>query len=158
DFTPHVPRVEKIIVPKDMIGSIIGPGVKIIQEIQAVSNTTITIEEKDEKGIVLISGPDKESIETALAKVRAIVEVPEVGMVYRGKVKSIVSFGAFVEILPGKDGLLHISEIEWKRLNSVEDVLKEGEMVDVKIIDIDQKSGKLKLSRKALLPKPEKKN
>ena len=158
DFKPHVPRIEKIIVPKDMIGSIIGPGGKIIQEIQAVSNTTITIEEKDEKGIVLISGPDKNSIETGLAKVRAIVEVPEIGSVYRGKVKSIVSFGAFVEILPGKDGLLHISEIEWKRLNSVEDVLKEGEMVDVKIIDIDQKSGKLKLSRKALLPKPEKKN
>lgn len=158
DFKPHVPRVEKLIVPKDMIGSIIGPGGKIIQEIQAVSNTTITIEEKDDKGFVLISGPDKDSIEAALAKVRAIVEVPEIGMVYRGKVKSIVSFGAFIEILPGKDGLLHISEIEHRRLNSVEDVLKEGEMVDVKIIDIDKKSGKLKLSRKALLPKPEKKD
>jgi len=157
DFKPHVPRIEKIIIPKDMIGAVIGPGGKIIQEIQETTGTVITIEEKEEKGIVLISATNKESIDLGLARIKAIVVVPEVGTVYRGKVKSIVSFGAFVEILPGKDGLLHISEIEWRRLNTVDEVLKEGEMVDVKIIDIDNKSGKLKLSRKALLPRPEKK-
>ena len=150
-------KLDEEIIPKDMIGAVIGPGGKIIQEIQETTGTVITIEEKEEKGIVLISATNKESIDLGLARIKAIVVVPEVGTVYRGKVKSIVSFGAFVEILPGKDGLLHISEIEWRRLNTVDEVLKEGEMVDVKIIDIDNKSGKLKLSRKALLPKPEKK-
>jgi polyribonucleotide nucleotidyltransferase len=155
DYKPHVPRIEKIYVPKDMIGAIIGPGGKIIQEIQSVTKTIITIEEKDDQGIVLISAESKESIEMAKMKIRGIVELPEVGNVYTGKVKSIVAFGAFVEILPGKDGLLHISEIEWKRLNTVEEALKEGQIIDVKLIEIDKKSGKLKLSRKALLPKPE---
>ncbi|MFN8255354.1 MAG: polyribonucleotide nucleotidyltransferase [Bacteroidales bacterium] len=155
DYKPHVPRIEKIMVPKDMIGAIIGPGGKIIQEIQAVTKTIIAIEEKDDQGIVLISADNKESIEMAKMKIRGIVEVPEVGNIYSGKVKSIVSFGAFVEILPGKDGLLHISEIDWKRLNTVDEALKEGELVEVKLIEIDKKSGKLKLSRKALLPKPE---
>jgi polyribonucleotide nucleotidyltransferase len=155
DYKPHVPRIEKIVVPKDMIGAIIGPGGKIIQEIQASTGSVIVIEEKDEQGIVMISADNKENIEAAKQKIRGIVEVPEIGNVYTGKVKSIVAFGAFVEILPGKDGLLHISEIEWKRLNTVDEVLKEGQMVEVKLIEIDKKSGKLKLSRKALLPKPE---
>ncbi len=157
DFKPHVPRIEKIIIPKDMIGAVIGPGGKIIQEIQETTGTVITIEEKDEKGIVMVSAANKESIDAGMARIKAIVVVPEVGTIYKGKVKSIVAFGAFVEILPGKDGLLHISEIEHRRLKTVDEVLKEGEIVEVKIIDIDQKSGKLKLSRKALLPKPEQK-
>jgi polyribonucleotide nucleotidyltransferase len=156
DYKPHVPRIEKIIIPKDMIGALIGPGGKIVQEIQEVTNTVIVIEEKDDTGIVLISAEDKESIEEAKLKVKGITEVPEVGQVYTGKVKSIVAFGAFIEILPGKDGLLHVSEIDWKRVNKVEDVLKEGQMVEVKLIDIDKKSGKLKLSRKVLLPRPPK--
>jgi len=158
EFKPHVPRIEKIIIPKDMIGAVIGPGGKIIQEIQETTGTTITIEEKDEKGIVMVSATNKESIDAGMARIKAIVVVPEVGTIYKGKVKSIVAFGAFIEILPGKDGLLHISEIEHRRLKTVDEVLKEGEIVEVKIIDIDQKSGKLKLSRKALLPKPEKKD
>lgn len=157
DFKPHVPRIEKIFIPKDMIGAIIGPGGKIIQEIQEVTKTIIAIEEKGDQGIVLISGENKENIDQAKLKIKGITEVPEVGEVYTGKVKSIVAFGAFVEILPGKDGLLHISEIDWKRLNTVDEVLKEGQMIEVKLIDIDKKSGKLKLSRKVLLPKPEKK-
>ncbi|OQY03275.1 MAG: polyribonucleotide nucleotidyltransferase [Bacteroidetes bacterium 4572_117] len=156
DFKSHVPRIEKIIIPKDMIGAVIGPGGKIIQEIQETTGTTITIEEKDEKGIVMVSAANKESIDLGMARIKAIVVVPEVGTIYKGKVKSIVAFGAFVEILPGKDGLLHISEIEHRRLKTVDEVLKEGEIVEVKIIDIDRKSGKLKLSRKVLLPKPEK--
>ncbi len=157
DYKPHVPRIEKIFIPKDMIGAIIGPGGKIIQEIQLVTQTIIAIEEKDDQGIVLISAANKENIEMAKMKIRGIVEIPEVGNIYTGKVKSIVAFGAFVEILPGKDGLLHISEIDWKRLNTVEEVLKEGQMIEVKLIEVDKKSGKLKLSRKALLPKPESK-
>lgn len=156
DFKPHVPRIEKILIPKDMIGAVIGPGGKIIQEIQETTGTTITIEEKDEKGIVMVSAANKESIDAGMARIKAIVVVPEVGTIYKGKVKSIVAFGAFVEIFPGKDGLLHISEIEHRRLKTVDEVLKEGQIVEVKLIDIDQKSGKLKLSRKALLPKPEK--
>jgi polyribonucleotide nucleotidyltransferase len=157
DYKPHVPRIEKVIIPKEMIGAIIGPGGKIVQEIQEVTKTVITIEEKDNTGIVLISSEDKEGILQAKQRIRGITEQPEIGEVYTGKVKSIVAFGAFVEILPGKDGLLHISEIEWRRLNTVDEVLKEGDMVEVKLIDIDKKTNKLKLSRKVLLPKPEKK-
>ncbi|MDF1548040.1 MAG: polyribonucleotide nucleotidyltransferase [Bacteroidales bacterium] len=157
DFKPHVPRIEKIFIPKEMIGAIIGPGGKIIQEIQELTKTVIVIEEKGDQGIVLISSENKENIDQAKLKIRGITELPEVGEVYTGKVKSIVAFGAFVEILPGKDGLLHISEIDWKRLNTVDEVLKEGQMIEVKLIDIDKKSGKLKLSRKVLLPKPENK-
>ncbi len=157
DFKPHVPRIEKVIIPKDMIGAIIGPGGKIVQEIQEVTKTVITIEEKGDTGIVLISAADKDSIMAAKQKIRGITEQPEVGEIYTGKVKSIVAFGAFIEILPGKDGLLHISEIEWRRLNTVDEVLKEGDMVEVKLIDVDKKTGKLKLSRKVLLPKPERK-
>ncbi|TRX71384.1 polyribonucleotide nucleotidyltransferase [Carboxylicivirga sp. M1479] len=157
DYKPHAPRIVSIDIPKDMIGSVIGPGGKIIQEIQATTETVITIEEDGDVGHVAISASNKESIDAALAKVKAIVAVPEVGTIYKGKVKSIVPFGAFVEVLPGKDGLLHISEIEWKRLEKVEDALKEGEEVEVKLIEIDQRSGKLKLSRKVLLPRPERK-
>ena len=155
DYKPHVPRIKQLIVPKEMIGPIIGPGGKIIQEIQAESGSTIIIDEVDNKGVVDIFAEDKESIEIALKRINAIIEVPEVGKVYNGKVKSVVAFGAFVEILPGKEGLLHISEIEWRRLGSVDEVLKEGDEVEVKVIDIDKKFGKLKLSRKVLLPKPE---
>ncbi len=157
DLKPHAPRMETIIIPKDMIGAVIGPGGKIIQEIQATTESTITIEEEGDTGKVSISANNADAINAALAKIKGIVAVPEVGEVYKGKVKSIVPFGAFVEILPGKDGLLHISEIEWKRLEKVEDVLKEGDEVEVKLIEVDQRSGKLKLSRKVLLPRPERK-
>jgi polyribonucleotide nucleotidyltransferase len=155
DYKPHVPRIEKIIIPKEMIGPLIGPGGKVIQEIQSTTGSTIVIEEVDNVGVVDVFAVNKESIEAALIRIRAIVEVPEIGKLYKGKVKSIVSFGAFIEILPNKDGLLHISEIEWRRIQNVEDVLKVGEMIEVKLIDIDSKTGNLKLSRKILLPKPE---
>ncbi|NPA35529.1 MAG: polyribonucleotide nucleotidyltransferase [Chlorobi bacterium] len=157
DYKAHAPRIISIKIPKDMIGSVIGPGGKIIQEIQATTDTTITIEEEGNYGKVSISASNLDAITAAENKVKAIVAVPEVGEVYKGKVKSIVPFGAFIEILPGKDGLLHISEIEWRRLEKVEDVLKEGEEIEVKLIDIDQRTGKLKLSRKVLLPRPERK-
>ncbi|MDK2842827.1 MAG: polyribonucleotide nucleotidyltransferase [Anaerophaga sp.] len=157
DYKPHAPRIVSIKIPKEMIGAVIGPGGKIIQEIQAETDTSIVIDEDENYGIVDISSSDKEGIDKALARIQSIVAVPEIGKIYSGKVKSIVPFGAFVEILPGKDGLLHISEIEWRRIDKVEDVLKEGQMVDVKLIDIDERSGKLKLSRKVLLPKPERK-
>ena len=156
DFKPHTPRIVQITIPKDMIGAVIGPGGKIIQDIQEKTGSTITITQEGDIGIVNIFSESLESIEKALFRVNGIVEIPEVGKVYKGTVKSIVAFGAFVEILPGKDGLLHISEIDWKRLEKVEDALKEGEVIEVKVIEIDQRSGKLKLSRKALLPKPEK--
>ncbi|MBN2522384.1 MAG: polyribonucleotide nucleotidyltransferase [Bacteroidales bacterium] len=156
DYKPHVPRIEKIIIPKEMIGPLIGPGGKVIQEIQNTTGATIVIEEVDNVGVVDVFAIDKETIEAALKRIKAIVEVPEIGKIYKGKVKSIVSFGAFVEILPGKDGLLHISEIEWRRINNVEDEMKVGDTIEVKLIDIDAKTGNLKLSRKVLLPKPDK--
>jgi len=155
DFKPFVPRIVQITIPKEMIGALIGPGGKIIQKIQEETNTTIVIEEINSVGVVDISAVDKESIDQAIEKIKAIVEVPEVGKVYRGVVKSITSFGAFIEILPGKQGLLHISEISWKRINNISDELKEGQIVEVKLIGIDEKTGNLKLSRKTLLPKPE---
>lgn len=154
DLKPHAPRIVSMEVPKEMIGAIIGPGGKIIQEIQEITGSVIVIEEIDGKGVVDISANNKEAIDGALAKIKGIVAVPEVGEIYKGKVKSIVAFGAFVEILPGKDGLLHISEIEHRRLQSADEVLKEGQDIEVKLIDVDAKSGKLKLSRKVLLPKP----
>ena len=156
DYKPHVPRIEKVIIPKEMIGALIGPGGKVIQDIQEKTGATIVIEEVDNVGVVDIFSANKESLDAALNRVKGIVEVPEIGKVYQGKVKSIVNFGAFVEILPGKDGLLHISEIAWKRIEKVEDVLKEGEEIEVKLIDIDGKNGNLKLSRKALLERPAK--
>ena len=155
DYKPHAPRIETIVIEKDMIGAVIGPGGKIIQEIQNDTNTVIVIEEVDNKGVVTVSSATKADIDAAMNRIKGIVQMPEIDTVYRGKIKSIVAFGAFVEILPGKEGLLHISEIEHRRLEKVEDVLKEGEMVDVKLIEVDKRSGKLKLSRKALLPKPE---
>ncbi|MGD1845198.1 MAG: polyribonucleotide nucleotidyltransferase [Salibacteraceae bacterium] len=157
DYKDHAPRIVQIFIPKDMIGAVIGPGGKIIQEIQKETNTTISIDEDDRNGIVDIMSDDKASIDGALARIRAITAVPEAGEVYKGKVKNIMPFGAFIEILPGRDGLLHISEIDWRRLESVEEVLKEGDEVEVKLIEIDEKSGKLRLSRKALLPRPERK-
>ena len=155
DFKASVPRCEQISIPRDMIGPVIGPGGKVIQEMQRTSGAQINIEEKEDKGVVTIYAPSKESMDLAKSKIRAIVAMPEVGEVYRGKVKSILPFGAFVELLPGKDGLLHVSELDWKRVEHVEEYLKVGDEVEVKLLEIDQKTGKLRLSRKALLPKPE---
>ncbi|MBE9511640.1 MAG: polyribonucleotide nucleotidyltransferase [Bacteroidetes bacterium] len=155
---PHAPRISQITIPKDMIGAIIGPGGKVIQEIQNETGTTIIVEEIDDKGVVDVFADNEEAINEALKRINSIVAVPEIGAVYKGKVKTIVPFGAFVEILPGKDGLLHISEIEWRRLKTVDEVLSEGDEVEVKLIDIDKRTGKVKLSRKILLPKPDRNN
>jgi len=154
ELKPHSPRIEMLTIPRELIGALIGPGGKVIQEIQRVTGATIIVEEVDGHGDVNIFGENAQVITAALDWVKKIVTIPEVGQVYRGKVKTIVQFGAFVEILPNKDGLLHISEIEWRKINNVEDVLKEGQEVEVKIIGIDPKTGKLKLSRKELLPRP----
>ena len=156
DYKPFVPRIVQISIPQEFIGAVIGPGGKVIQEIQKTTGTTITITEVDEKGIVDIFGQDKEALDAALARIKGIVAVPEIGETYNGKIRSIVDFGAFVEILPGKDALLHISEIDYKRFETMEETgLKEGDMIEVKLIAKDAKTGKLKLSRKALLSKPE---
>ncbi len=155
DYRPNVPRIEVIEIPKDMIGAVIGPGGKVIQAIQEETGTVIVIEEVESIGLVQISGPGVETLEAAKKRIKAIVAMPEVGEIYKGKVKSVVSFGAFVEIIPGKDGLLHVSEMDWNRVESAEDFIKEGEEIEVKLIGIDDKTGKLKLSRKVLLPKPE---
>ena len=154
ELKPHAPRIEMLTIPKEMIGALIGPGGKVIQEIQRVTGATIIVEEVDGHGDVNIFGENAEVIRAALDWVKKIVTVPEIGQVYKGKVKTIVQFGAFVEILPNKDGLVHISEIEWRKIDKVEDVLKEGQEIEVKIIDIDPKTGKIKLSRKELLPRP----
>ena len=156
DLKPHAPRIEQLSIPKDMIGALIGPGGKVIQEIQRETGATIVVEEVDGRGDVNVYGENKEIITNAVNWIKRIVAVPEVGEVYKGKVKTIVQFGAFVEILPNKDGLLHISEIDWNKTEKVEDVLKVGDEIEVKLIDIDEKTGKLKLSRKALLPRPPK--
>ena len=154
ELKPHVPRLEQITIPQEFIGAVIGPGGKVIQEIQKTTGTTITITEKDEKGYVDIFGENKEALDAALARIKGIVAIPEVGEIYKGKIKSIVSFGAFVEILPGKDGLLHISEIDNRRFENMEETgLKEGDEIEVKLIGLDPKNGKLKLSRKVLLSK-----
>jgi polyribonucleotide nucleotidyltransferase len=158
DYKDNVPRIEKMMVDKEFIGAIIGPGGKVIQEMQKETGTVITIQEEGNYGVIDIVSSDKQSIEAAKERIRGIVAVPEVGEVYLGTVKNIVSFGAFVEILPGKDGLLHISEIDWKRIENVEDVLKTGDKIKVKLIGIDPKTGKLKLSRKVLIPRPERRN
>ena len=153
DYKPFVPRIVQITIPQEFIGAVIGPGGKVIQEIQKQTGTTITITEKDHKGYVDIFGEDKGALDSALARIKEIVAIPEVGEVYNGMIRSIVAFGAFVEILPGKDGLLHISEIGNKRYETMEETgLKEGDMIEVKLIGIDPKNGKLKLSRKVLLP------
>ncbi|MBN2612128.1 MAG: polyribonucleotide nucleotidyltransferase [Bacteroidales bacterium] len=155
DYKPFVPRLVQITIPKDMIGALIGPGGKVIQKIQEETSSTIVIEEIDSVGVVDIFAADKTAIDAALARVMAIVEVPEAGKIYKGTIKSITTFGAFVEILPGKQGLLHISEISHKRLKDVKEELNEGQVVEVKLLEIDPKNGNLRLSRKALLPKPE---
>ena len=154
EYKPNVPRVETIQIPKDMIGPIIGPGGKNIQKLQEETGTTIVIEERDDFGYVEISGLNKDALDAAKERVKRIIALPEKGEIYKGKIKSITSFGAFVEIMPGKEGLLHVSEISWERVQNVEDVLKVGEEVEVKLLDIDR-DNKLKLSRKVLLPKPE---
>jgi polyribonucleotide nucleotidyltransferase len=158
DYKPFVPRIVQIKIPKEFIGAVIGPGGKIIQEMQRETKSTIVIEEVGEFGIVDIVAVDRASIDAVMARIKGIVAIPEVGETYTGKVKNIQTFGAFIEILPGKDGLLHISEIDHSRVKDVNDVLKVGDMVTVKLIEIDRASGKLKLSRKVLLPKPEIKN
>jgi len=155
DYREFVPRIEKIFIPKDFIGAVIGPGGKVIQEIQKVTNTVITITEDEVQGIVEIASTEKAGVEEAKAKIRGICAVPEIGEIYDGKVTSIMPFGAFVEILPGKEGLLHISEVDWKRLENLDGILKEGDRVQVKLIEVDEKTGKLRLSKRALLPKPE---
>ena len=156
DYKSHAPRIVQMRIAKEFIGAIIGPGGKIIQEMQRESGATISIEEKDNMGIVQIYADNKDSIDSVYNKIKGITATAEVGEIYEGKVKSIMPFGAFVEIMPGKDGLLHISEIDWKRYETMDGVLTEGQIVKVKLIDIDKKTGKMKLSRKVLLPKPEK--
>ncbi len=156
DLKPHAPRIVTFDVPKEMIGAIIGPGGKIIQDIQEKSGATVTIEEADGKGHVEVAATNKTSLDAAVSRIKGIVAVPEVGEVYDAKVKSIMPYGAFVEFMPGKEGLLHISEIEWRRIEKMEDTgMKEGDMIQVKLLDIDAKTGKFKLSHKALLQRPQ---
>ena len=155
ELKPHAPRLEMLRIDKEFIGAVIGPGGKVIQEMQRETGATITIEEKDNQGVISIFAPGKEAIDAAVKRIKNIVAKPEVGEIYEGKVKSIMPFGAFVEIMPGKDGLLHISEIDWKRYESMEGVFNVGDEVRVKLLEVD-KQGKLKLSRKALIPRPPK--
>lgn len=156
DYKPQVPRIVTMIIPKDLIGAVIGPGGKIIQGIQEASGATVSIDEIPEGGYIEVAAPNKDSIDKALDMINAIVELPEEGKVYRGKVRSILDFGAFVEFMPNRDGLLHISEISWERLENMEaSDLKEGDEVEVKLIEIDKKTGKFRLSMRALQPKPE---
>jgi polyribonucleotide nucleotidyltransferase len=155
ELKPHAPRIEQINIDREFIGAIIGPGGKIIQEIQRETGTTISIEEINDRGEVKIFSANKEGIDKALTWIKGIVAIPEVGAEYEGVVKGIQTFGAFVEFMPGKQGLLHISEVSWSRLDSLEGVLKEGDKVKIKLIGTDPKTGKLRLSRKALMPKPE---
>jgi polyribonucleotide nucleotidyltransferase len=155
ELKDHAPRIEVMIIPKEFIGAVIGPGGKIIQGMQEETGATITIEEIDGVGRIEISGTNKQSIEGAMNMIKGIVAIPEVGEVYTGKVRSVMPYGCFVEFLPGKDGLLHISEIDWKRLETVEEAgIKEGDEIEVKLLDIDPKTGKFKLSRRVLLEKP----
>ncbi|MDD4823019.1 MAG: polyribonucleotide nucleotidyltransferase [Bacteroidales bacterium] len=157
DLKDHAPRIEMMTIPKEFIGAVIGPGGKIIQGMQEETGATITIEEIDGVGRIEISGTNRRCIDAALAKIKGIVAIPEVGEIYKGKVRSIMPYGAFVEFLPGKDGLLHISEIAWERLETVEQAgIKEGEEIEVKLLEVDPKTGKFKLSRKAMLPRPPK--
>lgn len=156
DLKPHAPRIVNLRIPKELIGAVIGPGGKIIQGIQEKSGANVNIEEVDGMGLIEVSGTNKESIDKALAMINSIAAVPEVDKVYTGKISSLMPYGAFVEFLPGKDGLLHISEIDWKRFETIEETgLQQGAEIEVKLIEIDPKTGKFKLSRKALLEKPE---
>ncbi|HTE30666.1 MAG TPA: polyribonucleotide nucleotidyltransferase, partial [Chryseolinea sp.] len=154
DLKPQTPRAETVIIEKDMIGAIIGPGGKVVQDIQNTTGATVSIEEVGNKGVVRVFAASKDVMEAALRRIKGIVAIPEVGEIYDGKVKSIMPFGAFVEFMPGKDGLLHISEIKWERLENMEGVLEVGEDVKVKLIEVDKKTGKYRLSRKVLLPRP----
>mgnify|MGYP003585831434 CR=1 FL=1 len=157
DLKPHAPRIIVMMIPKEMIGAVIGPGGKIIQAMQAETGATISIEEVGDQGRVEIAANNKTAIDAAIARIKGIVSIPEIGETYPSKVKSVMPYGAFVEFMPGKEGLLHISEIDWKRIETMEQAgIKEGDMIDVKLLDIDQKTGKYKLSRKALLPRPPK--
>jgi polyribonucleotide nucleotidyltransferase len=156
ELKPHTPRSFIMMIPKELIGAVIGPGGKVIQEIQKDTGATIVIEEVDNQGKINIFSANQDKLNAALARIKAIVAQPEIGETYTGKVKNIQPFGAFVEFMPGKDGLLHISEIKWERLETMDGVLEPGEEIMVKLIDVDQRTGKFKLSRKALLPKPEK--
>ncbi len=158
DLKPHTPRAIVIKIEREMIGAVIGPGGKVVQDIQKESGATVSIEEKDNAGYVSVFSANKEAMDKAVSRIRGIVMVPEVGEEYTGKVKTIMPFGAFVEFLPGKDGLLHISEIKWERLENMDGVLEVGEEVKVKLVEVDKKTGKYRLSRKVLLPKPENKN
>ncbi len=155
DYKPHAPRIVQIRIPREFIGAVIGPGGKIIQEMQRETGAEISIEEVGEFGVIDISSPNKESIDAAVNRIKGITAVPDIGDVYEGKVKSIMPYGAFVEFLPGKEGLLHISEVSWQRLDSLEGVLKEGDKIKVKLLDVDKKTGKFKLSRKVLLERPQ---
>jgi polyribonucleotide nucleotidyltransferase len=157
DYKEHAPRIVQFEVPGESIGPIIGPGGKIIQEIQAVTGATVSIEDVDGKGMVQVAASNKTAIDDAVTRIRAIAFPPtvDIGEEYEGKVKSIMPYGAFVEVIPGQDGLLHVSELSWERVDRVEDVLKEGEVVKFKVVGRDPKTGKIKLSRKVLLPKPE---
>jgi polyribonucleotide nucleotidyltransferase len=155
DLKPHAPRIVVMMIPKEMIGAIIGPGGKIIQNMQLETGAIITIEEVGDQGRVEIAANNKTAIDAAIAKIRGIVAIPEIGETYASKVKSVMPYGAFVEFMPGKEGLLHISEIDWVRIETMEQAgIKEGDMIDVKLLDVDQKTGKFKLSRKALIPRP----
>ena len=156
EMNDSAPRIEQLFIDKDMIGAVIGPGGKVIQEIQKESETTITLEEQEKNAKVSIFGANGAGVKLALKRVLAIAAKPEIGTIYDGKVKAIMPYGAFVEIMPGKDGLLHVSEIKWEKVDDVSKILEEGEEIKVKLVAIDPKSGKLKLSRKVLLPKPEK--
>ena len=156
DYKPHVPRIEALVIPKEFIGAVIGPGGKIIQGIQEQSGAIVTIEEEGDHGNIEVAAPNKDAIDKAMALIKGIVAQPEEGETYTGKVVSIMDFGAFVQFMPNRDGLLHISEIDWKRLETIEEAgLKEGDDIEVKLLDIDPKTGKFKLSHKVLLPKPE---
>jgi polyribonucleotide nucleotidyltransferase len=146
-----------VIIEKEMIGAVIGPGGKVVQDIQNTTGATVVIEEVGNRGVINVFATNKEAMDAALKRVRDIVAVPEIGQVYEGKVKSIVPFGAFVEFMPGKDGLLHISEIKWERLENLDGVLEVGEEIKVKLVEVDKKTGKYRLSRKVLLPRPPKK-
>ncbi len=156
DLKPHAPRAETVIIEKEMIGAVIGPGGKVVQDIQNTTGATVVIEEVGNKGVVNVFANSKEVMDKALKRIKGIVAVPEVGEVYDGKVKSIMPFGAFVEFMPGKDGLLHISEIKWERLETMEGVLEVGEEIKVKLVEVDKKTGKFRLSRKVLIPRPPK--
>jgi polyribonucleotide nucleotidyltransferase len=155
DYKPQTPRATVIKIMKEQIGAVIGPGGKVVQDIQKQSGATVTIEEKEDGGYVSIFSANGAAMDMAIRMVKSIVTIPEVGEIYDGKVKNIQAFGAFVEFLPGKDGLLHISEISWDRIDTMDGVFKEGDKVKVKLVEVDKKTGKFRLSAKALLPKPE---